>query len=95
MNTLADQIIEQLKTLPYDMQRQVLEFTRALSLTTPQGVRGAQLLPFAGIIPLDDLELMRRTIEEGCERVDAGRGIDNAVTSIARLEAKEESKKGK
>ena len=68
MISLTDQIVEQLKALPYEMQRQVLEFTRALSLSNPQGVSGAQLLQFAGAIPSTDLELMRQTIEEGCER---------------------------
>ncbi len=70
MISIADQIVEQLKTLPYEMQRQVLEFTRALSLSTPHGVQGTQLLQFAGTIPPNDLELMRQAIEEGCERVD-------------------------
>jgi hypothetical protein len=71
MITLADKVVEQLKSLPYEMQWRVLEFTRALAVSVPHGVPGLQLLRFAGAIPSDDLQLMRQAIEEGCERVDA------------------------
>lgn len=72
MNTLiVDKIVEQLKILPHELQWRVLEFTHALVLSTPHGVPGKQLLRFAGLIPLDDLQLMQQAIEEGCERVDA------------------------
>lgn len=71
MNTaLIEKLVEQLKDLPYELQWRVLEFARALALFTPRGVPGRQLLPFAGAIPLDDLELMRQAIEQGCEQVD-------------------------
>ncbi len=70
MTTLVDKVVDQLKTLPYEMQWRVFEFTRALAISVPRGVPGLQLLRFAGAIPLDDLQLMRQTIEEGCERVD-------------------------
>ena len=49
----------------------MLEFTRALAVSTPHGVPGRQLLRFAGAISLDDVQLMREAIEQGCERVDA------------------------
>ncbi len=71
MNTLiVDKIVEQLKALPYESQLRVLEFTRALALSTPQGVRGEQLLRFAGAIPLDEVQLMHQAIEQGCEQID-------------------------
>ena len=70
MNTLVDQVVEELKNLPYEMQWRVFEFTRALVASVPHGVPGQQLLRFAGAIPLDDIQLMRQAIEEGCERVD-------------------------
>ncbi len=69
--TLVDKVVEQLKALPYELQRQVLEFTRALAISARRGVPGQQLLRFAGAIPLDDLLLMRQTIEQGCEQVDS------------------------
>lgn len=70
MITLVDRVMEQLKTLPYEMQWRVLEFTRALAVSAPRGVSGIYLLRFAGTIPLDDLQLMRQAIEEGCEQID-------------------------
>ena len=68
---IADQVIEQLKTLSYDLQWRVLEFTRALALSTPHGVPGQQLLRFAGTISAEEAQVMVDAIEQGCERVDA------------------------
>lgn len=72
MDTLIiDKLIEQLKDLPKELQWRVLEFTRALAVSTPHGVPGTQYLQFAGTIPLDDIKVMRQAIEQGCEQVDA------------------------
>ncbi len=68
--TVIDEIIEQLKSLPYELQWRVLEFTRALVLSAPRGVPGHRLLRFAGAIPPDDVQRMREAIEQGCEQVD-------------------------
>ena len=68
---IVEKVVEQLKVLPYELQWRVLEFTRALAISIPHGVPGQQLLRFTGVIPLDDLQLMRQAIEEGCEQVDA------------------------
>jgi hypothetical protein len=68
---IIDEVVEELKTLPHELQWRVLEFTRALTLSTPRGVPGRQLLRFAGTISPDDAHLMRDAIEQGCERVDA------------------------
>ena len=71
MNTMVvDEIIEQLKSLPYELQWRVLEFARALALSVPRGVPGHRLLRFAGVIPPDDVQRMREAIEQGCEQVD-------------------------
>jgi len=71
MNTrVIEKVVEQLQSLPYDLQRQVLEFTRVLALSVPHGTTGKQLLQFAGAIPRSDVELMREAIEQGCEQVD-------------------------
>jgi hypothetical protein len=67
---IIEKVIEQLKALPQELQWRVLEFTRALALSTPHGVPGLQLLRFAGAIPLDDVTLIRDAIEQGCEQVD-------------------------
>ena len=72
MNTpIINKVIDRLKALPHELQWRVLEFTRALALSAPYGVPGRQLLRFAGTIPIDDVQLMREAIEQGCERVDA------------------------
>jgi hypothetical protein len=63
-------VMEQLETLPEEMQQRVLEYVHALQLLARRGVPGTRLLPFAGTIAQDDLELMRQAIEEECERVD-------------------------
>ena len=65
MNTLVDKVVEELKTLPYNCSGGSCSTPYCLS-----GVPGQQLLRFAGAIPLDDIQLMRQAIEEGCERVD-------------------------
>lgn len=71
METLViEKVVEHLKELPYELQWRVLEFTRALALTTPRGVPGRQLLRFASAIPAGEVELMRQAIEQGCERID-------------------------
>jgi hypothetical protein len=69
--TIMEEVLEQLKNLPHELQWRVLEFTHALSISAPRGVPGRQLLRFAGSIPLDDLDLMSQAIEQGCEQVDA------------------------
>ncbi len=68
---IIDKIIEQLEALPQELQRRVLEYTRSLTLPTPRGVPGQQLLRFAGTISSDDAHLMREAIEHGCEKIDA------------------------
>jgi len=69
---IIEEVLEQLKTLPRELQWRVLEFSRALAKSTsPSGVSGQQLLRFAGAIPLDDVRVISAAIEQGCERVDA------------------------
>jgi hypothetical protein len=65
---IIEEVIEQLKGLPQELQRRVLEFTRCLAKSSPRGVPGSQLLSFCGSINPDDLRLMSQAIEDGCER---------------------------
>ena len=69
-STIKASVIEQLETLPENLQRQVLAFVQALQAGARQSVSGQQLLQFAGAIPADDLALIREAIEDGCEQVD-------------------------
>jgi hypothetical protein len=67
---IVEEVVEQLKIMPQHLQRQVLEFVRALVKAEVRGTPGQQLLRFAGSIPFDDLQLMREAIQQDCERVD-------------------------
>lgn len=67
---IIDEVVEQLKVLPQPLQKQVLEFVRSLVKAEVRGTSGQQLLRFAGLIPSDDLQLMREAIERSCERID-------------------------
>jgi hypothetical protein len=69
--TIPDKVAEELKALPYDLQCRVLEYARTLAVSAPHGVPGRHLLRFAGGIPPVELQVMRETIEAGCERIDA------------------------
>ncbi len=69
-NTLIFQVVEHMKSLPDDLQRQVLEFVQTLKSSPPPGVAGKQLLPFAGAISPEDLQVMRQAIADGCEQID-------------------------
>ncbi len=62
-------LVMELEKLPENLQREVLDFVYTLK-STPR-IPGIELLRFAGTIPADDLELMRRAIESDCEQVQA------------------------
>ncbi|MDD1415076.1 hypothetical protein MEN41_10670 [Dolichospermum sp. ST_con] len=62
--SITDQVIEQLKIMPQDLQYQVLEFARNLTNSKIKGVPGKKLLRFAGSIPKEDLQLMSEAIEQ-------------------------------
>ena len=67
--TVKKEIINQMGRLDYEHQRRVLDFTRALAVTGPKGVSGKKLLSFGGICPEDDLKVMKKAIEDNCEKV--------------------------
>ncbi len=68
--SIIEEVVEQLRAMPQDLQSQVLEFARTLAKTEIQGTPGKELLRFAGSIPAEDIQLMREAIEQGCEQVD-------------------------
>jgi hypothetical protein len=67
---IVSEILEQVKALPDSLQNQVLSFARALRLITQQGIPGKSYLQFAGSIPTEDIEEIRRAIETDCEQID-------------------------
>ncbi len=70
---LKRSVLESLDTLDRRDKLEVLDFSRELAAERearrPRDTREA-LLALAGSIPREDLEEMRRAIEEGCEQVD-------------------------
>ena len=68
--TIADRVADEVRALAPELQRRVLEFTRALAVSEPRGVPGKQLLRFAGDLTPEDAQLMREAIELGCEKID-------------------------
>jgi len=68
---IIEKVVDQLRTLPDELQMRVLEFMRTLKPHAPHGVPGKQLLRFAGAIPPKDVQRMREAIEQECERIDA------------------------
>lgn len=68
---IVEEVVEQLKSMPEELQARVLEFTRALAQSGPRGVPGRRLIRFAGTIPLSEVKQMSEAIEKGCERMDA------------------------
>jgi hypothetical protein len=69
-DAVITQIVQQTEALPANLQQQVLDFVRELAAFVQRGVPGEKLLRFAGMIPADDLQLMRQAIEDDCEQVD-------------------------
>lgn len=65
--SIKDSLIAQIDKLPSELQRRLLDITKTL---IPKGVEGKVLLRFEGVILADDLELMSKAIEEGCEKVE-------------------------
>ncbi len=69
-STTIQEIVERLDKLTPGQQRQVLDFTLELSGESPKGISGKELLEFVGLFPPEDLEEIKRAIEEDCGRVD-------------------------
>ncbi len=67
---LEQEILEQIKELGPEEQRQILDFVRALNISKPKGVPGKALLRFAGSIAAEDLQYMAKAIDDGCEKVN-------------------------
>jgi len=61
----------QMANLPYNLQEKALDFIKRLTLPDKSGVSGRNLLKYAGLIPLDDLNVMKDVIENDCRKVDA------------------------
>ncbi|MEX2316694.1 MAG: hypothetical protein WD669_06055 [Pirellulales bacterium] len=71
---VQSELLSYLGQLAPSDQARVVEFARTLTgapKSPIRGVPGRELLRIVGTIPHDDLERMKKAIEEECERVDA------------------------
>ena len=69
-SSVTDQVVAQLAILPPPLQQQVLQFACQLGQAKQKGQPGSNLIKFAGLIPSDDLRLMKKAIEQDCGQVD-------------------------
>lgn len=76
--SIIEEVVEQLKVMPQLLPRHVLEFDRSLVQVAVRGTLGQQLLRFAGLIPFDDLRLMRAVIKQDYEWVN----LDTARSTL-------------
>ena len=71
---IQSELLSYLGQLSADEQARVVDFARTLVKSpkpTKVGTPGRDLLRFAGTIPQEDLEEIKKAIEEGCEQIDA------------------------
>ncbi len=62
---------EQIRKLPSEQRRRVLDFARSLASSAgKQSVSSQALLRFARTIEQDDLAIIEKVIDEGCETVN-------------------------
>ena len=68
---ITSQVVQQLESLPENLQRQVLGYIQGLQSEPQVGAPATQMLKFAGSIESEELEAISSAIEDGCEKVDA------------------------
>lgn len=61
---IFDEVLKQLHKMSESSQNQVLGFAKALNHSKIRGVSGSQFLRFAGMIPSDDIALLREAIKQ-------------------------------
>lgn len=67
-NAITKEIMREINSLPADLQKRVLDFTRMLSASETRSINTQNALKFAGTISKRDLKAMQETIEENCEQ---------------------------
>ena len=73
---IEGELREQIRRLPSEQQRRVLDFARSLAMPQRNGGSGQALLSHAGKIEPTDLAIMERIIQDGCETVNPDRGFE-------------------
>ena len=70
-STTIQEIVERLDKLTPVQQKQVLNSVLSFLGEPIRGISGKELLEFSGLFPPEDLEEIKRAIEEDCGHVDA------------------------
>ena len=70
---IRHEIVTRVDKLPPEMQERVLEFVASLAASAPKGESGATLRQFSGSLDAVSAQQMMQSIEEECERIDAGK----------------------
>jgi hypothetical protein len=77
MATIPEEVTDIVSRLPYDKQQQALDYVRSLEQsvsapmsTLPSGKPASDLLNFRPTLSHEEVEAMRRAIEEGCETIE-------------------------
>ncbi len=68
--TTIEEIAERLDKLTPMQQKHILNSILSYLGEPIRGTPIKEFLKFAGTIPSKDLEIMKQTIEEGCEQID-------------------------
>ena len=70
-STTIQEIVERLDKLNPWQQKQILNYVLSFLGEPIRGTPGKDLLKFVGLFPPEDLEQIKRAIEEDCGKIDA------------------------
>ncbi len=70
-STTIQEIVERLDKLNPWQQKQILNYVLSFLGEPIRGTPGKELLKFVGLFPPEDLEQIKRAIEEDCGKIDA------------------------
>ena len=70
-STTIQEIVDRLDKLNPSQQKQILNYVLSFLGEPIRGTPGKELLKFVGLFPPEDLEQIKRAIEEDCGKIDA------------------------
>ena len=70
-STTIQEIVDRLDKLNPWQQKQILNYVLSFLGEPIRGTPGKELLKFVGLFPPEDLEQIKRAIEEDCGKIDA------------------------
>jgi hypothetical protein len=81
---MQNELLSYLGQLGSEDQAKVVNLARTLANASKRGTPGKEWLRIVGAISHDDLEEMKRVIEEECERVDSNPKSTSTAMTITR-----------